>query len=264
MTATALTVPLKPGARVLVTAGASGIGRTIVDSFVAAGARVHVGDIDRVGLDRLVTALPSVGASAVDVGDPAQVDRLFDAVSDRLGGLDILINNAGIAGPTTPVWEVTVEDWRRTHAVNLDSHFFCAKRAVPLLIAAGGGSIVNLSSSAGRLGVPLRSPYCSTKWAVIGFTKALAAELGSADIRVNAILPGPVEGERIRQVITARAEALGITVEEMHRQYVGMTSLRRMTTAEDVANLVLFVCSEAGRNISGAALSVDGNTEYLR
>jgi len=141
--------------------------------------------------------------------------------------------------------------------------FYCTRRAVPLLKQQGGGSIINLSSVAGRLGYPLRTPYAAAKWAVVGFTKSLAMELGPANIRVNAIQPGMVEGERIERVVSAKAKALGVSVEEYQRQLLAKVSLRRMVQAADIANMALFLATDAGHNISGQALSVCGNVESL-
>ena len=250
--------------RVLVTAGASGIGRAIVDAFHSQGARVYICDIDQAQLDACAQTLAGIGISLADVADPEQVDRLFDAVGKQFGGLDVLINNAGIAGPTAPVEEIDPADWTRTMAVNINGQFLCARRAVPLLKKTGDGAIINLASVAGRLGYPLRTPYAASKWAVVGFTESLAMEVGPAGIRVNAILPGVVRGERIRRVIDAKAQAMGVNYETMERQYLDKVSLRRMVSAEDIANMALFLCSPAGRNISGQALSVCGNVEVLQ
>jgi NAD(P)-dependent dehydrogenase (short-subunit alcohol dehydrogenase family) len=192
------------------------------------------------------------------------VDRLFyDAVA-QLGGLDVLINNAGIAGPTAPVDQITPEDWNRTMAININGQFFCARRAVPLLKEAGGGLIVNLSSAAGLFGFPNRTPYAASKWAVIGFTKSLAMELGQYNIRANAICPGLVEGERQDRVIAAKASAEKRTPDEVRAQIVRQNSLHTFVTAQDIANMILYLCSPVGSKISGQALSIDGHTETLR
>lgn len=252
------------GMRVIITAAASGIGRAIAEAFLDEGARVHICDINEDLLSKCQAALPDIGATLADVSDPAQVDRLFEAATARLGGLDVLVNNAGIPGPTAPVEEIPPDEWDRTMAVNINGQFYCARRAVPLLKAAGGGSIVNLSSQAGLLGYPMRSLYAASKWAVLGFTKTLAMELGEFGIRVNAICPGAVEGDRINRVIAAKAEARGVPPEEVREGYVRTMSMRTFVTAQDVASLVLFICSEAGSKISGQALSVDGHTETLR
>jgi NAD(P)-dependent dehydrogenase (short-subunit alcohol dehydrogenase family) len=252
------------GKRAVLTAGGAGIGRVTLQTFVDAGARVVTCDVDQAALDRLRGDLPTVPAIPVDVADDAAVDRLFELALEQLGGLDILINNAGIAGPTAPIEEVAPTDWRRTLEVNLTGQYLCARRAVPHIRAAGGGSIVNLSSAAGRFGFALRSPYCASKWAVVGLTKALAIELGPDQIRVNAICPGAVEGERINRVIAAKAEARGVSFEAMRQQYVETASMKRLISAQDIANMILYLCSDAGRLVSGQAIGVDGNIEYLR
>jgi NAD(P)-dependent dehydrogenase (short-subunit alcohol dehydrogenase family) len=252
------------GLRVLVTGGASGIGRAIALALREQGARVHLCDASRELLAQALRQQPEMSGSVADVSDAQHVDRVFDDVRQSLGGLDVLVNNAGIAGPTAAVEDISPDDWSRVMGVNITGQFLCARRGVPLLKAAGGGSIINVSSAAGRLGYPLRTPYAASKWAVIGLTQSLAMELGPHGIRVNAVLPGVVEGERMRRVITARADAQGVSYGEMERQYLGQVSLRRMVTADDVAAMVLFLCSPAGRNISGQSLGVCGNVESLR
>lgn len=251
------------GLRVLVTAGASGIGWEIVRTFADAGARVFICDVDGDALDGARAALPEIGGCLADVADPQQVDPMVEAARTFLGGLDVLVNNAGISGPTGAVEAIDIADWNRTIAVDLNGMFYCTRRAVPLIKEQGGGSIINLSSVAGRLGYPLRTPYAAAKWAVVGFTKSLAMELGPANIRVNAIQPGIVEGERIGRVISAKAKALGLSVEQYQGQLLAKVSLRRMVQAADIANMALFLATDAGRNISGQALSVCGNVETL-
>jgi NAD(P)-dependent dehydrogenase (short-subunit alcohol dehydrogenase family) len=249
--------------RVLVTAGAAGIGKAFAETFADAGAKVFICDVDQAALDAFRTARPEIGSCIADVADPQAVDTLFDAATAFLSGLDVLINNAGVAGPTAPVEAIDIAEWNRTIAVDLNGMFYCTRRAVPLLKAAGGGSIINLSSVAGRLGYPLRTPYAAAKWGVVGFTKSLAIELGPANIRVNAIQPGIVEGERIERVISAKAKALGVSFDEYKRQLLSKVSLRRTVSPEDIANMALFLATDAGRNISGQALSVCGNVESL-
>jgi len=251
------------GKRALVTAGADGIGRAIVEVFMAAGARVHICDVDDAKLLAARDALPGLGGTLADVADPGAVDRLFDAALDSLGGLDILVNNAGIAGPTAPAEEIRPADWRRTIAVDLDGVFHCARRAIPALKQAGGGSIVNISSTAGLFGFPNRSPYAAAKWGVIGLTKTLAMELGRFGIRVNAICPGSVAGPRMDQVIAADAAARGLDPADIRNAYVAQVSMRTFVDVTDIANMALFVCSDAGAKISGQALAVDGHTETL-
>ncbi|WP_027135562.1 SDR family oxidoreductase [Geminicoccus roseus] len=251
------------GRRVLVTAGASGIGRAIVDTLAEAGARIHVCDVDEAALAALRQARPEVGTSVADVSDEGQVDRMFDEVQATLGGLDVLVNNAGIAGPTGGIETLSLADWRRCLDIDLTGQFLCARRAVPMLRDAGGGAMINMSSAAGKFGYAFRTPYAAAKWGVIGLTQSLAKELGPDNITVNAVLPGIVEGPRMEGVIRARAQQVGVPYEEMERQYLSRVSLRRMVSPNDVASMVLFLVSPQGRNISGQSLSVDGNVEAL-
>jgi NAD(P)-dependent dehydrogenase (short-subunit alcohol dehydrogenase family) len=254
----------RAGLRVLVTAGAGGIGAAIARAFHEAGSRVHVCDIDRAALDRLVSSTPGITGSMADASVAADVDLVFDDLRASLGGLDVLVNNAGIAGPTGPIEEIGTADWARTIEVNLNSQYHFARRAVPLLRQSQADPVlIAMGSVAGRLGYPLRTPYAASKWAVVGLVKSLAIELGPQGVRVNAILPGAVDGERMRGVIAARAAAAGVGVEQMREQYLSRISMRRMVQADDVAAMALFLCSPAARNLTGQAISVDGNLEYL-
>jgi len=248
------------GLRVLVTAGAAGIGRVIAQTFVDNGARVHVCDVDEKALAQLPAKITQ---SRADVADLRDVDRLFEDVQRHLGGLDVLVNNAGIAGPTAKVEDIRPEDWDRCIAVDLNGMFYCTRKAMPLIKAAGGGSIVNLSSAAGRHGVPQRSPYSAAKWGVVGFTKSLAVEAGPDKVRVNCILPGIVEGERIERVIAAKATAHGVSHEEFRRKFLETTSLHSTVSPQDIANMAFFLCSDAGRRITGQAIPVDADVRYL-
>lgn len=249
--------------RVIITAGGAGIGRATARAFHAAGARVHICDVDAATLADAQAELPGLGVSEADVSDPDQVDRLFDAALDALGGLDVLVNNAGIAGPTALLEDCEPAEWRRTLAVNLDGQFYCLRRAIPALKAAGGGAIVNLASTAGLYGYPRRGPYVASKWAIVGLTKSLAIELGPSGIRVNAICPGSIEGPRMDRVIAAEAAATGSSEEEVRQAYMRNTSMRCFIDAEDIANMAVFLCTPAGAKVSGQALAVDGHTESL-
>ncbi len=249
--------------RVLITAGASGIGRVIAREFLARGERVHLCDVDRGALEAVANEESDALVSRCDVADEPQVDALFAKQAEQFGGLDVLVNGAGVAGPTAAIEEVTLADWHRCLAVNLDGTLLCSQRAIPIMKQAGSGLIVNFSSTAGLTGFPNRSPYATAKWGVIGFTKTLAMELGPFGIRANAICPGPVEGARIDRVIAAQAETTGRTVAEIREESVASTSLRRFVTPEDIAATVLFLASPAGASISGQALAVDGHTERL-
>jgi len=241
------------GLRVLVTAGGAGIGRAIAQTFRDHGARVHTCDIDARTKPDTVT----------DVSQVAQVDQLFQEAQKNLGGLDVLVNNAGIAGPTGKVEDIKPEDWDRCIAIDLSGMFYCSRKAMPLIKAAGGGSIINLSSAAGLHGFPQRSPYCAAKWGVVGFTKSLSVEAGPDKVRVNCICPGIVEGERIERVVEAKAKMLGVSREAFLEKFLETTSMRSTVNAQEIADMALFLASSAGRHITGQALAVDAGTRYL-
>jgi NAD(P)-dependent dehydrogenase (short-subunit alcohol dehydrogenase family) len=251
------------GKRVLVTAGADGIGLEISRAFVEAGAHVAVCDVSEASLARMAQELPQVHAFKADVSNEGEVAALFDAVDAALHGLDVLINNAGVAGPTGGVETLSLADWERTLAVNITGQFLCARAAVPHLRKGHAPAIVNLSSAAGHLGMPGRSAYSASKWAVVGFTKSLALELGPQGIRVNTVLPGAVDGPRIRAVIAAKAASLGEPVEDVTRNYTSQAALGRMVTMRDIANMVRFACSDGAASVHGQELVVDGLTQAL-
>ncbi|MEP1206134.1 MAG: SDR family oxidoreductase [Rhizobiaceae bacterium] len=251
------------GCRVAISAGAAGIGRTIADAMIAAGAQVAVFDVSPEAVAEFSATHPGGFAQVVDVADHAAVKRFFADVVKAFGGLDVLVNNAGIAGPTGKVEEIDPSEWERTIAVNLTGQFYCAHVVAPELKKSRQGTLINMASVAGRLGYANRTPYAASKWAIVGLTKSLAIEMGPDGVTVNAILPGIVEGARMDSVIQARADAMDVSFDEMRQDYLNKISLRRMVTHDDVANMALFLCSPAGANISGQALSVCGNVETL-
>lgn len=255
--------PSLAGKRVLVTAGASGIGLAIARGYIEAGARVLICDIDEKSLRDAQASLPGLMIAVADVADEQGVEKLFGEVDAKLGGLDVLINNAGIAGPTGTVENLSLADWNRTLAVNITGQFLCARQAVPRLRRGKNSSMINLSSAAGHLGFPGRSAYAASKWAVVGFTKSLALELAAEGIRVNAILPGAVDGPRIRAVIAAKAESTGKPLDEVARVYKSQAAMGCMITVTDIANMVLFATSDCARHITGQELVVDGHTQSL-
>jgi NAD(P)-dependent dehydrogenase (short-subunit alcohol dehydrogenase family) len=251
------------GLRVLVTAGASGIGLEISRAFVREGARVHICDVDQSALAAVAKSDPVLTQSVCDVADRAQVAKLFDDALKQLGGLDCLINNAGIAGPTGKVEEINPEDWDRCLAIDLTGQFNCTRLAVPHLKQSNNASIMNLSSQAGKHGFPLRSPYAAAKWGVIGFTKSVAIELGPFGIRVNALLPGLVAGDRIRRVIEAKAQQAGVAFKEQEAAMMRFVSLKEYVTPQQLADMVVFTASPRSKTVSGQALSVCGDTNML-
>lgn len=251
------------GLRVMVSAGADGIGLEIARAFVREGARAHVCDVDENALDSLAHSDPSLTWTRCDVASRDQVAQFFEEAIGILGGLDCLVNNAGIAGPTGRVDEIDPEEWDRCLAVDLTGQFNCVRLAVPHLRHSKNASIMNVSSLAGRLGFAMRTPYSSAKWGVVGLSRSLAIELGPDNIRVNALLPGIIAGERQKRVLSAKAQARGVSFEEMERLAFSFTSLKEYVTPQQLADLVVFVASPKGRMISGQSLSVCGDTNML-
>ena len=246
------------GLRVAITGAAGGIGRVMADSFAFCGAQLFVSDLDEAAL----AASPHPGMRA-DAGSASDMEAFVNKAADRMSGLDVLVNNAGIAGPTKPVDHCTADEVETTLRVDLAAMFHTCRVAIPLLREAGGGSVVNLSSAAGKFGFPLRSPYSAAKWGVVGFTRTLAMELGPDGIRVNALLPGLVDGPRIRSVIRNKAAALRVSENEQTDKQLASVSLRCFVTQQDIANMALYLCSPFGATITGQAISVDGGMESL-
>lgn len=252
------------GVRVVITAAAAGIGHTMAEAYLARGAKVAVCDVDRDALRRAETTLPGALRAEVDVGSAAATAEFVASVQSAFGGIDVLVNNAGIAGPTANVEDVTSEALDETLAVNVGSQFAAVRAVVPGMKARRSGVILNLSSIAGRLAFAMRTPYAASKWAVVGLSRSLAAELGPYDIRVNALLPGHVRTDRFDRVVAAKAAAKGIAVEDMRREYLEPVSLRRNVEKDDIANMALYLSSPFGRNITGQAISVCGDVHMMK
>ena len=251
------------GQRVVVTGAASGIGLTTARAFVAEGATVMVCDTDAKALSDLSDSDPHILQAHCDVSDRVEVGVFFEDALRRLGGLDTLVNNAGIAGPTGPVDEIAPEDWDHCLSVCLTGQFNCTRLAIDALKASANPSIINLSSLAGRVGFAQRTPYAAAKWGVIGLTKSLSMELGEHGIRVNAVLPGLVAGDRQRRVLEAKAQRLGKSFADVEAMAFSYTSVREYVTPEQIADQILFLASERAKAISGQAISVCGDTQML-
>jgi NAD(P)-dependent dehydrogenase (short-subunit alcohol dehydrogenase family) len=243
--------------RVLITAGASGIGREFARAFAATGAKVFVCDIDDKALGHVVKEIPGVIARRCDMASRAEIERMVPAGVEALGGLDVLINNAGIAGLTLPVEQYPPDDWDKVVAVNLTAMFDVARLAIPHLKKSQAGCIINMSSIAGRYGFANRSPYAATKWGVIGLTKTLAMELGEWGIRANAIAPGAVEGDRIVRVFQGRAQISGRSLEEVKADAFAAQSIDGFIDPKDIAQLAVFLASDAAKSISGQVIPID-------
>jgi NAD(P)-dependent dehydrogenase (short-subunit alcohol dehydrogenase family) len=248
---------------VLITAGATGIGKATAIALMNAGAQVHVCDIDAEALDAFKQQYPQMSTSVTNVTHPDAVAQMFNQLDRAFAGkLDFLVNNAGISGPAGPIESLDIEAWKSTFDVNLHATFYVSKHAIPLL-KKQGGAIMNLSSTAGLYGYPMRSPYASAKWAIVGLSKTMSMELGPFNIRVNCICPGSVNGERMDRVISSIAEATGESLDKVRHDNVRNTSMETFVDAEDIANMIVFSFSDLGSKISGQSLTVDGDTHSL-
>ena len=248
---------------VLISGGASGIGRRTAERFLAQGDAVHICDVSRELVDDFLAANPGATGTVADIGARDDVGCVFADFEKLYDRLDVLVNNAGIAGPSAPVDEHDEDGWDKCIQVNLSGTFYMTRRAVPLLRQSGGGAIINISSTAALHGYPLRSAYAASKWAMMGLMKTWAMELGPEGIRVNAVCPTSVEGARIDAVIRRDAEQRGLPFEQVREVYLRQTSMRTFVTADDVADTILFLASDAAGKISGQSISVDGHTEGL-
>lgn len=248
--------------RVIITAGASGIGLAIATTMRGLGAKVWICDISETALDTARAALPGIGAMTCDVSDPDACNAFVAAATGAMGGLDILINNAGVAGPAAAVEDIATGDWTGCFEVNVHGQFYMARAAIPHLKKNPTGSIVCMASVAGRYAFGLRSPYAASKAAVIALARALSVELGPHQIRVNAIAPGVVAGDRIRRVFTDRARTRGISYDEMAAIALRAVSMKTMVEPEEIAALVAYLTSNAGRPITGQVMQICGGLEY--
>ncbi len=261
-----MTQNISPGKNIIISAAADGIGWSIASLSLDKGYNVYLSDINQKRID-IINKHPLINKKLfidnVDAKNQDSVEKYFYSLKERIASIDALINNVGIAGPTGPMESLSISDWKNTIDINLNSHFYFTKHSIPLLKNNKGGSIINISSTAGLFGFPLRTPYVASKWAIIGVTKSLAIELGEFNIRVNAICPGSVLGDRMKRVIEAKAKSTGVSEEELQKDYESMVSLKTFVSEEDIANMALFLLSDEAHKISGQVMTVDGNTERM-
>jgi len=249
--------------RVVITGGASGIGRTIAERFAALGDRVAICDASADHIADVQAQMPDALSAQADVTDEHQMQAFFDQVTAAYGGLDVLVSNAGIGGPAGSIETLKLADWRQCLSVNLDGAFLACGWAAELMRAQKSGLILLMSSTSGLFGVPNRAPYVAAKWGLVGLAKTLAMELGPAGVRVNAICPGAVEGARMDQVLAMESDFTGRPAAEIEQQYSQGVSLRRFVSPEDIADMAVFLASDAARQITGQAMAVDGHTERM-
>ena len=252
--------------KIIISAAADGIGWSIAQECMLNGAIVYISDKNNESLDTISKHdlyEKQLFLDKVNAHDAQEVENYFNKIKNKIDSVDALINNVGIAGPTGKLDELNINDWKETLDININSHFYYTKFSIPLIKKNNGGSIINLSSTAGLFGFPLRSPYVASKWAVIGMTKSLAMELGEFNIRVNAICPGSVSGNRMKKVIEAKAKSLGVKEASIQKDYESMISLKTFVDKKDVSNMAVFLLSKEAKNISGQVMTVDGNTERM-
>jgi len=252
--------------KIIISAAADGIGWEIAQACMLNGALVYITDKNEDALDNISKHdlyEKQLFVDRVNAENYKEVENYFNKMKNTIDNIDALINNVGIAGPTGKLEDLNINDWKETIDININSHFYYTKLSIPLIKKNNGGSIINLSSTAGLFGFPLRSPYAASKWAVIGVTKALAMELGEFNIRVNAICPGSVSGDRMKRVISAKANSLSINEESLQKEYESMVSLKTFVNKKDIANMAVFLLSEEAHKISGQVMTVDGNTERM-
>ena len=252
--------------KIVISAAADGIGWSIAQECMSNGALVYVSDKNKEALDNISKHdlyEKQLFLDRVNTHNFQEVENYFNKIKDKVDKIDALINNVGIAGPTGKLEDLDINDWKQTIDININSHFYYTKCAIPLLKKNNGGSIINLSSTAGLFGFPLRMPYAASKWAVIGMTKSLSMELGEFNVRVNAICPGSVYGDRMKRVIEAKAKSLGVTEDSLQKDYESMISLKTFVNKEDIANMAVFLLSQEAHKISGQVMTIDGNTERM-
>ena len=248
--------------RVIVTAGGSGIGRAIAERFLAAGALVHICDIAPDTLDAARAAHDGLRGTVADIGVPGEVEKLVTEAAGWMGGVDVLVNNAGIGGPRAALEDISYDDWDRTITVNLSGMFYCIKNVAPLMKAQKSGCIVNISTASAKVALPLRSPYVASKVGVLGLTHTVAREYGPFGIRCNAISPGLIDNERGRNILANQAKERGVPFEEAEQDFLEFISLRAWIDPAEVGDLAVFLASHAGRHITGQNIGMDGNVEW--
>tara|TARA_B100000401_G_scaffold246448_1_gene167168 strand:+ start:935 stop:1720 length:786 start_codon:yes stop_codon:yes gene_type:complete len=252
--------------KIIISAGASGIGWATAKVCLSKGAYVYLCDIDNKSLNKIKKhplANKKLFYYECDASDEDDVSNFFSKVNKKTKKVDALINNVGVAGPTGTIEKLSSEDWEKTLKINVISHFYFTKLAIPMLKKNKGGSIINISSGAGIMGFPLRSPYAASKWAVIGLTKTLAMELGKFKIRVNAICPGTIKGDRMIRVIRDKAKFLKVSKKKIEKDFISMASMNCWINEEDIGKMCSYLISIDGEKISGQVIPIDGNATRM-
>ena len=250
------------GRGVLVTGAGSSVGRVIAEKFAAEQARVHVADVSADFIARTLKEVPVLSGSVCNLGVIADVERLYAEALPKIGEVDFLVNCVGIGGPHGLVEEISSEDWRQTFEVNVHGVFETMRRAIPGMKQRGFGAIVNFSSASTKTGLPGRTPYVAGKAALESLTYTAARELGPHQVRCNAILPGPINNQRMTDIIGRNAKKQGLSFEQMEKELLRYVSMHSKVEPEELADMVLFLCSSSGRHITGQLIEVSGNLEW--
>tara|TARA_Y200000002_G_scaffold12361_1_gene10070 strand:- start:996 stop:1781 length:786 start_codon:yes stop_codon:yes gene_type:complete len=250
--------------KIIISAGASGIGWATAKICLSRGAFVYICDLDLKSLNKIRKHSLNnkrLFSYNCDASNEEEVSNFFNQIKKKTNKIDALINNVGVAGPTGSLEKLNSEDWENTLHTDVNSHFYFTKRAIPLIKKSKNGSIINISSTAGILGFPLRSPYAASKWAIIGITKTLAMELGKFNIRVNAVCPGTIKGDRMKRVIRDKAKFTKISRKSIEKDFISMSSMKQWILEDDIGKMCAFLISDDSSKVSGQVISVDGNTE---
>ena len=250
--------------KIIISAGASGIGWATAKICLSRGAFVYICDLNLKALNKIKKHSSSnkrLFSYNCDASNEEEVSNFFNQIKKKTNNIDALINNVGVAGPTGSLEKLNSKDWENTLHTDVNSHFYFTKRAIPLIKKSKNGSIINISSTAGILGFPLRSPYAASKWAIIGITKTLAMELGKFNIRVNAVCPGTIKGDRMKRVIRDKAKFTKISRKSIEKDFISMSSMKQWILEDDIGKMCAFLISDDSSKVSGQVISVDGNTE---
>jgi len=250
--------------KIIISAGASGIGWATAKICLSRGAFVYICDLDLKSLNKIRKHSLNnkrLFSYNCDASNEEEVSNFFNQIKKKTNKIDALINNVGVAGPTGSLEKLNSKDWENTLHTDVNSHFYFTKRAIPLIKKSKNGSIINISSTAGILGFPLRSPYAASKWAIIGITKTLAMELGKFNIRVNAVCPGTIKGDRMKRVIRDKAKFTKISRKSIEKDFISMSSMKQWILEDDIGKMCAFLISDDSSKVSGQVISVDGNTE---
>jgi NAD(P)-dependent dehydrogenase (short-subunit alcohol dehydrogenase family) len=247
---------------VLVTGGADSVGRVIAEAFAARGDKVHICDVNGSALAQTLAANPAMHGTLANVGDLAEVARLFEAARAWMGEVTVLVNNVGIGGPRANIEDIDIAQWQNTLDINVSGMLYCMQQAIPSMKARRHGAIINFSTGSTRTRLPMRTAYVVSKYAVEGLTLNAARELGPHNIRCNAILPGAINNARMKKIVSDKAAALGQPLEAVTREFLKYISMRTMVEPAEIADMVLFLASDGARKVTGELLSVSGNVEW--